>query len=592
MDRRYAAALLAVVIVLVTVRAGYALAVWGDSVDPDPWKLLGDTHRYVITGHYSPGEADSLYYGAYSVGLQSLLASLAVFTGIDLITLAQYFLQVMVPIVMVLVIYLVTSRSGTILSWAIPIMCLFIGLFPGITHQQSRMIEENVGFLLFCGATFFLYLYYARRTSRAYTFAMLSAMLLLAVFTHHISFLVIAVLVMPFVVSTLKYASPAYVPLIFTPWLIYYYVLNGYNGVYVGIFSYTAVGLAALYAFFLLFRFVLPTSKGFEGITRSVRRRSRHSLLAFSRFNNRRVGELTIAFGLIVIVYSLLTGLRSGYLPYFLPLAPLVVYGATSSCLSSDPDGRTERPNAPFIKYLSFTLALLIAITVLGFTLQYSASRTGVLPPYLQSIEALASVDLGNRFLNWVAFLWGLMATIGLIPVLNNVRLSRRSAPTSVVAVLLALTVVNAAVLAANYNTSFVVTAPPDNTVAAAASWARDKDDNLVTMTDYNSEMLYWYYANGPVAHPETSERANYTVLDFVYPGYLATWNSSANVGIDYLLLTSTPEVYYYEKLLNGQWKLSNQDTSKWQAQLTALDNRNDVNKIYTNNRTNYYKVI
>ncbi|MGZ4941743.1 MAG: hypothetical protein ACXV5P_05515 [Halobacteriota archaeon] len=589
MDRRYAAVLFAVVIVLITVRVSYSLTVWGDSVDPDPWKLLGDTNRYVVTGHYSPGEADSLYYGAYSVGLQSLLASLTVFTGIDLITLAQYFLQVMVPIVMVIVIYLVTSRSGAIMSWAIPLMCLFIGLFSGITHQQSRLIEENVGFLLFCAALFFLYMYYdARRTSRVYTFAMLSAILLLAVFTHHISFLVIAVLIMPFVVSTLKYASPAYVPLIFIPWWIYYHFFNGYNGIYVGIFAYTAIGLAALYALFLLFYSVLPASKRFKGITRSINLRAHQSLRAFPRFN-KRVGVLTITLGIIAIVYSLLTGLQSGYLPYFLPLAPLVIYSATSPFLSSDPDRRAEWPNAPFIKYIAFTLTLLIIITVLGFALQYTANRTSMQPSYFSSIEALAAVDLGNRFLNWTAFLWGLMATIGLVSVFNDLHLSRRSATASVVAVLLALAVVNTAVPAASYDSSFTITAPPDHTVVAAASWARGEDVNLVTLTDYNSEMLYWYYTNERVTHPQTTQ-TNYTVLDFVYPWYLMHRDGPGKEGINYLLLTSTPEVYYYEHLFNGQWKLSNQDTHRWQARLEQINNWSGVNKIYTNNNTSYYK--
>ncbi|MDD1720576.1 MAG: hypothetical protein LUP95_01135 [Euryarchaeota archaeon] len=592
MDRRYAAALLAVVVVLITVRVGYALTSWGDSVDQDPWKLLGDTNRYVITGHYSAGEDGSLYYGAYSVGLQSLLASFSVFTGIDLITLAQYFLQVIVPIVMVLVIYLVTSRSGTIMSWAIPLMCLFIGLYSGIIHQQSRMIEENVGFLLFCGALFFLYLYYdARRISRTYTLTMLSAILLLAIFTHHISFLVIAVLSMPFIVSALKYVSPAYIPLIFVPWWLYYHALNGYNGVYVGIFFYTAIGLAALYALFLLFRFVLPASESFQAMKRRVKTRAHRSLLAFSCVNNR-VGELTIILGAVAIVYSLLTGLQSGYLPYFLPLVPLVVYSATSSFLTSDPDERVEWLNAPFIRYMSFTVALLIVITALGFALQYTASRTGVLPPNFQSIEALAAVDLGNRFLSWVAFLWGLMATTGLISIIGNVQLPRRALTASVTAVLLALTIINTAALAANYDTSFAITAPPDRTVIATASWAKDKDAELVTMTDYNSAMLYWYYANEPVAYIGTSERPNSTVLDSVYPGYLTEWNSSRHVGIDYLLLTSAPPVYYYEHLLNGQWKLSNQDTPKWQARLTSINNRDGIDKIYTNNHTNYYKVV
>ncbi|MGZ4902024.1 MAG: hypothetical protein ACXVI3_03040 [Halobacteriota archaeon] len=591
MDRRYAAALLAVVVVLITVRVGFALSLWGNSVDPDPWKLIGDTNQYVITGHYSAGGDDSLYYGAYSIGLQSLLASLTVFTGVDLITLAKYFLQIMTPIVMVLVIYLIASRSGAIRSWAIPVMCLVIGLFSGITHQQSRMIEENVGFLLFCGVLFFLYLYYAQRISRTFTFGMLSILLLFTIFTHHISFLVVAVLAMPFIVSTLRYVSPAYIPLIFLPWWTYYYVLNGYNGIYVGIFFYTAIALAVLYTLFLLFRLGLPSSGRYHAITRSTKLRAQRSLSGLSHLSNR-IGELTIVFGVVAIAYSLVTGLQSGYLPYFLPLAPLVVYTVASSFSSGEPDERAEWLSAPFVRYMSITLVVLIAITVLGFALQYTASRTTAPPSVFGSIEALAAVDLGNRFSAWVAFLWGLVATVGLISVVRTVHVPRRALVASVMAVLLALTVINTAVLAVNYDTSFAVTGPPDSTVIATALWAKDQDGHLVTMTDYNSEMLYWYYANELVTTPPTSERTNYTVLDFAYPWYLLQWNRSGHVGIDYLLVTSTPEVYYNEHLLNGQWKLSNQDTAKWQAHITAMNNWNVFDKIYTNNRTNYYKVM
>lgn len=95
---------------LVIFRVGYSQAVWGGSVDTDSWKLLSDTNKYVITAHYSPSATQSMYYGAYSIGLEALLASLTVFTGINLIVLAQYFLQIATPIVMVVVAYLITSR--------------------------------------------------------------------------------------------------------------------------------------------------------------------------------------------------------------------------------------------------------------------------------------------------------------------------------------------------------------------------------------------------------------------------------------------------------------------------------------------------
>ena len=114
-------------------------------------------------------------YGAYSVGFEALLAALTVFTGVDLVTLALYFLQVATPLVMVAVAYLITSRSGRVTNWGIPVIILLAGLFVGITRQQSRMIEENVGFILFCGALLLLYLYYDGRTSRLYALSMLSA---------------------------------------------------------------------------------------------------------------------------------------------------------------------------------------------------------------------------------------------------------------------------------------------------------------------------------------------------------------------------------------------------------------------------------
>jgi len=592
LNKRYVAALLAVTIVLITLRIGYSLALWQGSVDPDPWKLIGDTSRYVLVGHYSPNETQSMYYGTYSVGLEGLLAALTVFTGIDLITLAQYFLQIATPIIMVLVIYLITSRSGTVTSWALPVMILLIGLFSGIVHQQSRMIEENVGFVLFCGALFFLYLYYNQRISRAYTFSMLTAILLVVIFTHHISFLMIAVLAMPFVVSTLLYASPAYVPGIFLLWWIYYHVINGYNGVYVGIFFYTAIGLAALYAVFVLLYIRFSRSRTPSRSTPQLTIRAR-VLGVLSSVERPYVAATVIILGVAVIVYSVATRFQSGYLPYFLPLAPLVVYGGVRSFTTAN--GGLDPRNARFTQYLFLILILLSGVMALGFVLQFSASRPGALPPNLQSIGALAAVDLGSRLTNWVAFVYGVVATIGLILVVNGARVSRRSLIASAIAVLLALAAVNTAALAANYNTGFAISSPPDSTVVAAALWTTGKNDNSVTMTDYKDEMLYWYYTGNGVTHPFDSELTNYTVLDFIYPAYLTHWNSSGRVGIDYLLLTSTPEKYYYEHLLNGQWKASSQDVQLWQAHLAAVNSMNGavkIDKIYTNNRTSYYKVV
>src|SRR5450756_2264259 len=97
MNRKYFAALFIVAVVLIVFRVGFSLVQWGDSQDPDPWKVLGDTNKYVITGHYSPSEMQSTYYGAYSVGLQAVLAALSVFTGVDLITLAVSYTHLTLP---------------------------------------------------------------------------------------------------------------------------------------------------------------------------------------------------------------------------------------------------------------------------------------------------------------------------------------------------------------------------------------------------------------------------------------------------------------------------------------------------------------
>jgi hypothetical protein len=588
-NRKYVVALIAITIVLVVFRVGYSLAVWGGSVDPDPWKLIGDTNKYVITGHYSPSATQTMYYGAYSVGLEALLASLTVFTGIDLTVLAQYFLQIATPIVMVAVAYLITSRSGRLTSWAIPVMILLIGVFEGLTHQQSRMIEENVGFILFCGALLFLYLYYVGRTSRGYTFSMLTVILLATIFTHHLSFLVIAILTMPFLISSLKYAAPAYVAAMFVPWWGYYQVLNGYNGVYVSIFFYTAIGLTALYAVFALcYALFWRTEASRAATTQSLTRLT--NILVGSNDYRRSIAALTILLGAGAVVYSLGTRLQSGYLPFFLPLAPLVVYaGAYSVSLRSH---EADQVDVAYLRYLFLSLILLAAVSALGFVSQFSAGPANTLPAYLSSIEALTSLDLGSRIIVWVAFIYGIIATIGLILVSQGMSVKKRWLAPSVVAILLIVAAVNATVLAANYDTSFTVTAPPDGRVIAAALWTVGKDPDNVTMTDYRDEMLYWYYTGALVMHPYDSERENYTVLDFVYPAYLQQWNGAGHTGINYLFLTATPPKYYYEHLLNGQWKLSPQNSTQWGGRIKVIDNSAGVDKIYTNGYTYYYKVV
>ena len=575
---------------LVVFRVGYSLSVWGGSVDPDPWRLIGDTNKYVVTGHYAPSATQSMYYGAYSIGLEALLASLTVFTGINLIVLAQYFLQIATPIVMVVVAYLITSRSGRCTSWAIPVMILLIGVFEGLTHQQSRMIEENIGFILFCGALLFLYLYYVGRTSRAYTFSMLTVILLATIFTHHLSFLVIAILTMPFLVSSLKYAAPVYIAAIFVPWWGYYYVLNGYNGVYVGIFFYTAVGLAALYAVSVLCYAVFWRTKASRAATAQSLARLQNRLVGLNNYR-QSAAALTIVLGAGAVVYALATRLQSGYLPFFLPLAPLVVYAGAHSV--SPHSHEADQVDVAYIRYLFLSLILLAAVTALAFFLQFYVGTTSTLPAYLSSIEALESLDLGSRLLIWVAFIYGITATVGLILVSHGVRVNKRWLAPSVAAMLLILAAVNVTVLAVNYDTTFNVTAPPDSRVTAAALWTVGKDPDNATMTDYRDEMIYWYYTGALVMHTPYIELENYTVLNFVYPGYLQQWNGAGHTGINYLFLTATPPKYYFEHLVNGQWKLSPQNATQWSGGIAKIDNHaTEVDKIYTNGYTYYYKVV
>lgn len=591
MNRKYLVALLVVALVLVVFRVGYSLTQWGDSQDVDSWKLLGDTNKYVVTGHYSPSDTHSLYYGTYSVGLEALLAALTVFTGVDLVTLAQYFLQIATPLVTVAVAYLITSRSGRVANWWIPIMILLIGLFLGITRQQSRMIEENLGFILFCGVLLFLYLYYSGRTSRPLTFSMLTVILFATIFTHHISFLMVAVLAMPFLVSLLKYAAPAYIAAIFVPWWIYYHALNGYNGPYVGIFFYTALALAVLYAIFALGFTVFWRAQKARSTAAGSLTRLRQILHVLSNGKREYVAALTLVLGAGAVAYAVATRLQSGYMPFFLPLAPLVLYAGV--CAVTTDGHEAEQTNATYTRYLLLTLILLSLATALGFVIQSSVSRVGTLPAYLQSIGALASVDLGSRFVTWVAFVYGLIATIGIVLVSNDVRLTKRWLAPSLVATLLTLASINAAVLAVNYDASFAVTAPPDSRVIAASLWTAGKDPNNATMTDYKNEMVYWYYTGALVTHTPLTEAGNLTVLDYVYPLYLQEWNSSGHTGINYLLLTATPEKYYYEHLFNGQWKLSSQNVTQWQARIAAVDSgAKDIDKIYTNGYAHYYKVI
>ena len=374
------------------------------------------------------------------------------------------------------------------------------------------------------------------------------------------------------------------------PWWIYYHVLSGYNGAYVSIFLYATVGLAALYAVFALCYAIWSSKTRRAAATRSLARPWR-KLQALSNINRTNVATLTLLLGAGVVAYSLATRLQSGYVPFFLPLAPLVVYASAYAVIA---DGREAgQLDITYTRYLVLTLILLSVVTALGFVAQFGAATAGTLPIYLQSNEAL-SLDLGGRFANWVAFVYGIMATIGLILVSNGIHVTRRRLVPSLMATLLVLAAVNATVLAVNYDASFSVTAPPDSRVIATALWTAGKDPDNATMTDYRNEMIYWYYTGASVVHTPLTECATYTQLDYIYLGYFQRWNGPGDAGINYMLVTAMPAKYYSEHLHNGQYKLNNQNATQWQARIAAIDNGKQalVDKIYTNGYTYYYKVV
>jgi hypothetical protein len=376
----------------------------------------------------------------------------------------------------------------------------------------------------------------------------------------------------------------------FVPWWGYYYVLNGYNGVYVGLFFYTAVGLAALYAASVLCYAVFWRMEASRAATTQLLGRLRNTLAGLTDYR-RSAAALTVVLGAGAIVYCLATRLQSGYLPFFLPLAPLVVYAGAHSV---SPDSHeADQVDVTYIRYLLLSLILLAAVTALGFFLQFYIA-TSTLPAYLSSIEALPSLDLGSRLIVWVAFIYGIIATVGLILVSRGrVPVNRRWLAPSLAAMLLILAAVNATVLAVNYDTTFTITAPPDARVTAAALWTVGKDPDNATMTDYRDEIIYWYYTGALVMHPQDSPLENYTVLNFVYPAYLQQWNGEGRTGINYLFLTATPPKYYYNHLVNGQWKLSPQNATQWSGSIGAIDNHTTgVDKIYSNGYTYYYKVV
>ena len=141
---------------------------------------------------------------------------------------------------------------------------------------------------------------------------------------------------MPFLVSSLKYAAPAYVAAMFVPWWGYYQVLNGYNGVYVSIFFYTAIGLAALYAVFALCYALFWRTEASRAATTQSLTRLRNMLVGSNDYRRSARGVDDSAWSWSGCV-SLRTRLQSGYLPFFLPLAPLVVYAGAHSVSPPQP---------------------------------------------------------------------------------------------------------------------------------------------------------------------------------------------------------------------------------------------------------------
>ena len=586
MNRRYFATVAAITIAITAIRVTYSLLLWKYTADSDMWMLLADSKQYLISGHYTPQYPQSIYYGMYSVGMHTLVSTLSAFTGINLFTFAQYPLQIITPVLMAAMIYIIASNSGERKHWCIPLMILYIGTFNGLTHQQSRMIEECVGYILFFGALLLFYLYYNGRVSKTYAFWMLTALMLATVFTHQLSFIAMSIVAMPFVVREFKFAALAYVPLVFLPWYVFYSVANGYVGAFASVYPFAIIGLVALYAVFMLVNRLNISAfiARIRAFTKGVYKIDKPSQTGSSRINNAGAGYAllsTFLLGLLVIGYSFSTRFQSGYIPYFLPIAPLVAYAAAQSLKRNALNkGSDEKA---FYGYLFVTLIFLSIAMVIGFILQFEVgSVSGVVSGGNRSVDSLGGIDVGGRLLNWVAVIYGIMATIGLIQAVRHVRKTKFfKLVRGVIPILIAVSLINVAVLALNFDKSFNVVGPVDNRARTAMLWTVGKDPGAITLADSKNSPPYRYYTGELVASDWGSK--NSSMLDGINFKKLRTWEGYNTTSIDYLFVTNSPD-----KFFNGK---ANVDAESWNRDIRSLNNIDRIDKVYTNGFVHYYKV-
>lgn len=586
MNRRYFATIAAITVAITAVRVAYSLLLWRYTADSDMWMLLADSNQYLVSGHYTPQYPQSIYYGMYSVGMHALVSTFSTLTGINLFTFAQYPLQIITPVLMAATIYIIASNSGERKHWCIPLMILYIGTFNGLTHQQSRMIEECVGYILFFGALLLFYLYYNERVSKTYTFWMLTALMLATVFTHQLSFIAMSIVAMPFVVRELRFAALAYIPLIFLPWYTFYSVVNGYVGAFASVYPFAIIGLVALYAVFMLVdRLNIPVIiTRIRLFAKSGYKIDNPSQTLSSKINHTRAGYIllsTFLLGLLVIGYSFLARFQSGYAPYLLPIAPLVAYAATQSLKRNGLSKRSD--DKAFYRYLFIILIFLSIAMVIGFILQFEVgSASEVVSGGNRSVDSLGGIDVGGRLLNWVAVIYGIIATIGLIQAVRDTRSTKFSKLVrGVIPILIAVSLINVAVLALNFDKSFNVVGPVDGRARAGMSWTVGKDPGAITLADSKNSPPYRYYTGELVASDWGSK--NSSMLEGMSFKKLRTWLGYNSSGIDYLFVTNSPD-----KFSNGK---VNVDEESWNRDIGSLNNIDRIDKVYTNGFVHYYKV-
>ena len=586
MNRKYFATIAAITIAITAIRVTYSLILWRYTADSDMWMLLADSSQYLSSGHYTPQYPQSIYYGMYSVGIHTLVSTLSVFTGINLFAFAQYPLQIITPVLMTATIYIIASNSGENKHWCIPLMILYIGTFNGLTHQQSRMIEECVGYILFFGALLLFYLYYNGRSSKAYTFWMLTALMLATVFTHQLSFIAMSIVAMPFVVRELKFAALAYIPLVFLPWYIFYSVVNGYVGAFASVYPFAIIGLVALYAVFMLIDQINVSTiiTRIRTFVRGNHNVGNPSQPRESQIRHMRAGYVllsTFLLGLFVIGHSFLTRFQSGYIPYLLPIAPLVVYAALRT-LKHD-DLNRGGYNKAFYRYLVTTLIFLSLAMVIGFIIQFEVGSTNeVASGGNRSVESLSGIDIGGRLLNWVAVVYGIIATMGLIQAVRDAHNTELlKFVRGVVPILIIVSLINVAVLALNFDRSFNVVGPVDSRAQAGMLWTVGKDSGAITLTDNKNSPPYRYYTGELVASDWGGK--NSSMLEGISFKKLRTWSGYNTTGIDYLFVTTSPDKFFDGKVNVAQ--------GSWDRDVEGLNNIDRIDKVYTNGFAHYYKV-